>query len=160
MGIFALMSVRSVKNVFLILVFLIPAASGFSQLDPVKWEARAVHRDAEDIVELLAIMEGEWHIYSQHLPSDEGPIPTQFHWDLPSGVKLVGEVVEDEAQEVYDKNFMMNVRYFSQEATFTQKLLIGNGNIKGEAFVTVTYMVCNDEMCLPPKDQNITVKLN
>lgn len=44
--------------------------------------------------------------------------------------------------------------YFEGEVDFTNKVIV-----KGETTVSVTvmFMICNDEMCLPPTEKTITI---
>ena len=64
------------------LLFSILFSSIFSQaqiFDPVSWTTETkVFEDGK--VELLvhATIEKDWHLYSQTLPSDDGPIATEF----------------------------------------------------------------------------------
>ncbi|HYG52693.1 MAG TPA: protein-disulfide reductase DsbD N-terminal domain-containing protein [Flavobacteriales bacterium] len=129
-------------------------AQGYSQ---VKWDfsGRKTKNSAELI--LKATIEKGWHVYSQHLKGD-GPIPTQFTFQLPKGVKKAGETKEPEPIKHFDQNFGMNVLYFEKEVEFTQEL---KGKITGAMVVTgqVTYMICNDEMCYPPVDVAFEIKL-
>jgi thiol:disulfide interchange protein DsbD len=53
----------------------------------------------------------------------------------------------------------MSVSYFENSASFNQKIAI----LKGNSFkldMDVTFMACNDEMCLPPTTQEFTIDVN
>jgi thiol:disulfide interchange protein DsbD len=64
-------------------------------------------------------------------------------------VKLIDKVVEPTPIREYDENFEANLDFFKSTVTFTQKVdKKSNGKVTG----TITYMVCNDVMCLPPVD--------
>jgi len=101
-------------------------------------------------VECTATVQEGWHIYATRLENDLGPVPTTIRL-LPSGsYSLVGELDEPKAEEVFDPNFEMLVRYHSGAPRFVQHVRPsgkGEPTIKGE----VEFMVCNDVTCLPPE---------
>lgn len=126
----------------------------------VSWASKVNWTSNNDTVtiEIIATIEDGWHLYSQHLESDQGPLATVFSFTPSANVILTSEVMEGKAKEEYDENFGMNVRFFEKSAVFTQKVvrktaesvtLIGN----------VNYMVCNDEMCLPPIDVPLNINI-
>lgn len=145
------------KKLFVILLFfaaLTGQAQGHKQ---VQWEfsSRVVEGKTELI--LTAKVETGWHIYSQYMEGD-GPIPTSFEYKLPSGMKVDGKTIEPTPIKHYDENFGMDVYFFNEKAEFIQRL---NGETKKNEVVTgkVTFMICNDEMCLPPTDVPFEIKL-
>jgi thiol:disulfide interchange protein DsbD len=96
-------------------------------------------------------MDQGWHLYDTYLP-EGGPIATEFVFDDPSLFELVGELQKNpEPVEKFDNIFMLNLRFFSDVAVLTQKI-----RLKTDQAVTisghVTFMGCDDEMCLPPND--------
>lgn len=96
----------------------------------------------------VKIQEG-WHLYSQHIQNDIGPVPTSFNIEQLSGIRLVDSVSEPEPIKKYDENFEATLDFFEGEVLFTQKYTgVPSGPITG----TITYMLCNDRMCLPPVD--------
>lgn len=121
-------------------------------LDPVKWSLRTERR-SDSQLELIYTMraEKEWHVYSQFLESDQGPVPTVFGFNLPEGVQRKGEVVEPKAINAYDPNFMMTLSYHEGVAEFRQ--ILTGVTPTTEVFETwVEFMCCNEETCLPPID--------
>jgi thiol:disulfide interchange protein DsbD len=126
----------------------------FSQiLDPVDWEF-AYNKTGTMQYELVftAKIENRWHLYSQDIP-DGGPIPTSFSINESDNFELVGNVEEiSEAEEKYDPGFDMNLKLFSDKAVFIQKVkLISDGPVTISG--SVEYMSCDDQRCLPPKDE-------
>lgn len=117
--------------------------------DPVKWNY-TTEPLGDNMFNLVftAEIESHWHIYSQHLSPDEGPIPTAFDFKKISGAKLVGKTEEPTGKKVFDEQFQMDVVYFEDKVSFKQKvkLLEEKATIEGE----LTFMVCNEERCLPP----------
>jgi hypothetical protein len=128
--------------------------------DPVKW-VYSVKKLSADTYELkmTANVTGNWHIYAQDIP-DGGAVPTTFTFDKNPLLKLDGKVSEVGKQEkVYDKNFKMNLKYYSKKVDFVQKVKLKTPVItiaKGK----INFMVCNDEKCLPPKDVNFAISIN
>lgn len=139
-----------------LLTALTPAVSQI--YDPVKWKFSAEKQsETEYTIILKASVEKGWHLYSQHLGSQDGPIPTSFQFKKSADYSLVGKVDEGKSIKKYDPNFEMDLNFFENSATFKQKIKIENGTaamVKG----TLEYMVCNDEMCLPPELVDFSVQ--
>lgn len=128
--------------------------------EPVKWEVSSVKNGEDEYTILVkAKIEDGWHLYSQELPSDEGPVPTELTLDTVPGIEFLGGFSEPEAHTDYDPNFMMDLSYFEGEVTFKQKLKVTGDDIdKLEG--SVYYMICNDRMCLPPTLEEFYVNIN
>jgi thiol:disulfide interchange protein len=127
--------------------------------NPIKWSyaTKDAGNGQFDLIYVGTIDEG-WYTYSQFLESDEGPVPTSFTFEEGSHFKLVGKAVESgEIIKVYDKVFGMNLTKFKHKAIFTQRVQVADASkpIKGYH----SYMVCNEEMCLPPKDVDFSFKV-
>jgi Disulphide bond corrector protein DsbC len=139
-------------------VLMLCAFGVSAQQKPVKWSFNM--KDAGngefDIVMTGAIDEG-FYTYSQFLESEDGPIPTTVNFEEGAHFKLVGKAKESgEIIKVYDKVFGMNLTKFKHKAVFTQRVKVIDATkpIKGY----VNYMVCTDEMCLPPSDAEFSLK--
>jgi len=119
--------------------------------NPVVWST-SVEQNEEDETVLIATatIEEGWHLYSQHV-EDGGPIPTTFFY--PEDLKLKGETSEGEGKVVQDATFEMQLKYFGTKADFKQVVELKQGLNKINA--SVEFMVCNDEMCLPPKEVDL-----
>jgi len=111
----------------LTLIFLFASYnSGLGQiLDPVKWSFSSEKiNDGEAELNFKTTIDKGWHLYSQFI-EDGGPIPTSFHPDTSSDYKLIGTVEENgEVEKAYDPNFEMELKWFSHEVVFTQKIKI------------------------------------
>ncbi len=127
-------------------------------LQPVKWSYRAEQSvPGEATLVIKATIEKGWHLYSQNI-ADGGPIKTSFAFVPSPNYELVGKVDEGKAIEFFDKNFDMQLAYFANEATFSQKIKLKNSNaLKIEG--TVEFMVCDDEKCLPPELVDFTIDI-
>lgn len=101
------------------------------------------------------IKEG-WHLYSQHIDPMAGPIPTQFMFMANDLVELKGSVQEMEPIRKYDPNFEADVLFFEQQAIFVQDIQLQSNTT---LTCIVTFMVCDDEKCLPPVDETIRINL-
>jgi len=129
-----------------------------AQLEPVNWsiEAEKVGDTEYDIVFTAKIDKG-WSVYSPHLESLDGPVPTTFEFQN-NDLKAIGKIKEaGNRKEMYDELFEMNLIKFSGKARFTQRVTVENSEtVKGY----LTYMTCNDESCLPPKDVEFEINLD
>lgn len=114
----------------------------------VTWTPSVVKIE-EGVYELWmkASIEKDWHIYAQKLEGDEGPEPTVVSFEPASTYIKQGDVIEDKSIKKYDPNFMMNVAYFENAASFKQVVKTTGTElpvIKG----SVKFMQCSDA-CLP-----------
>ena len=72
-------------------------------------------------------------------------------------MKLIGKTIEPESIREYDENFEGELNFFKENATFKQKMKVSTStSVKG----VITYMTCNDTMCLPPKDVEFVITIN
>lgn len=137
-----------------ITVFFVGAANA-QILNPVSFEYTVVKKNnsiAE--VRIKAMIQPKWHLYSVKNP-DGGAQPTEIKFD---NVNTVGSIKEDgKLKTVFEKEFKVNQKYFENTVSFVQliKLKPGNNKISG----TITYMVCNDRQCLPPKEVEFKIKI-
>ena len=122
-------------------------------LDPVsfKTEFNKVSDDVAEIVFTAKIDPG-WHIYSTDL-GDGGPISASFNIDKITGAHVDGKLLPvGNEQDVYDKLFGMDVRYFEKEAKFVQRIRLEGGTYRIEGYLE--YAACNDQNCLPPSEES------
>ncbi len=132
--------------------FFLCIFSGLAQ-DEVSWEV-SLNADQSEVLVNATIGDG-WHLYSTEKASDLGPIPTEIVIDE-EGVEIIGDVQEPDPKATYDPNFGETLYYFEQEVTFSQEIeLKGAKELNG----TITYMVCNDVMCMPPVDYKFSIEL-
>ena len=107
-------------------------------------------------VEFQATIAGGWHLYSQHIKNDIGPVPTNFVYTESTGITTESPIAEPKPIQEYDENFEATLDFFKDQVRFTQKIKSGS---KGTLTGYVTYMVCNDVMCLPPVDVPFTITI-
>ena len=152
------------KNFFRHLVVFSFAIFSFSFIkaqpkDPVGWTYEAKKKDNKtyDLI-ITATLPKPWHIYSQNT-SDGGPIPTKITFNANPLVKKSGKVVETgKLIKSFDENFKVNVLSYADKVVFTQTVKLKTA-AKTSVSGKVEYMVCNDEMCLPPTKKSFTIKL-
>ena len=107
--------------------------------------------DKEATLVLTATIKDKFHIYSQFLSSNDGPIPTTFEFTPNKNFELIGKVQEQHAEEIYDEAFQMKLNIFEKTAVFKQKIKI----LVKEKFSVdgkLSFMACDNRMCLPPED--------
>jgi len=141
------------KYALLVLVMTFFSGRAFSQ-DKVKWTVS--YNETEKQIEFRADISDGWHLYSQFIRNDIGPVPTTFVFEENTTVKRSGNVAEPEAIHAYDENFEASLDFFKNQVVFTQKIAPGS---KGTVSGYITYMVCNEIMCLPPVDIDFKVTI-
>ena len=131
------------------------AHHSFTQ-NKVKW---VLDFDSErDYLQVKGDIEEGWHLYSIKTDPNAGPIPVQIKSKKSKYFRSKGGFIEKfDAIKIFDANFDSDVYIFEKNYLAEQKI-----KLKKETFieVRVTYMICNDEMCLPPIDELLSIKLN
>jgi len=136
---------------FLTLFAVLISTALFAQ-NPIKWSfsTKDVGNCQVDLI-ITGVIDDGWYTYSQFLESEDGPVATALTFKEAENYKLVGKAKESgEIIKVHDKVFDMMLTKFKHKAIFTQRVELKNPAATIEGYMN--YMVCNDEMCLPPKD--------
>jgi len=147
------------KKIFLLILISITIGAVNAQiLNPVHWVYSAKKIDAKTYeIHITALVDDKWHIYSQD--AGDGPVPTSFSFTTNPLLILDGKVKEvGTLEKIYDPNFKSELKYYEKQVDFVQKVKVRSAAatvIKG----TVSFMVCNDRQCLPPKDIPFSIKL-
>lgn len=142
----------------LIGLFAVQNTVSAQQESPVKWTFIAKKTKKKDHYQLIATatINSGWSIYSQFI-EEGGPVPTAFTYDI-EAASLVGKTEEvGDKIEGLDPIFEINLIKYKKTVRFEQTVKAKRGQkING----SVTFMVCNDESCLPPREVpfEITVK--
>ncbi len=138
------------KNKLLLLTLILLTTFGaFAQLaSPVKWtyDQKKVSDTEIELIFKAAIEQG-WHLYGTDLP-EGGPNSTTFNFEPDSlHYQFSGKITPATAPiREFDKIFNMELSFYSNEATFSQKITISDQTpfvLKG----TIEYQSCNDETC-------------
>jgi thiol:disulfide interchange protein DsbD len=149
------MNIRN--QVFAILLLACGLASA-QILEPVSWSTsvRTLEGGRLELVASAKIDAG-WHVYSQFIGSD-GPIPTTFMTPDSKDLVVQRPVREPKPIIEFDKNFGMELAYFSKKVDF-----VIDAKRKNQSAFTYTaevdFMVCDDARCLPPELVSLTFKV-
>lgn len=149
------------KKIIAVTLLLLTSFFSFSQIyEPVQWSTSAEKiTDSEFDLVIKATIDNGWHLYSQTIP-DGGPIPTTFNFSISENeYQLIGNTVEGDGHEEFDKVFEMDIKYFENETVFKQRIRLlktGKTIVNG----TVEFMVCDDTNCLPPTEVDISFTLD
>ena len=125
----------------------------------VHWQAEALEKNGHFIpIQISAEIEPGWHLYSAETPKNAGPIPISFEIQKNRFVKLTMPFIEKtKAIKKFDANFDSDVYIFEDK-------FLGEFKVKSKKdtmlSMTVTYMICNEVMCLPPIDETLSIKLD
>lgn len=131
--------------------------------DPVKWSfsIKPVQGNEYELI-FKATIEDKWHLYSQHIATDDPnaitPVPTSFHFNANKAFELIGSVEEISKPKVeFDPNFELNLAFFEHEAIFIQRVKVN------EPYVIngyLEFMCCDDKQCLAPKEVEFQFDFN
>lgn len=107
-------------------------------------------------IEITADIAEGWHLYSQSINPEIGPIPTQFSFTNNDKIEFIGKVEEPKPIVEFDENFEAMLEFFKGKVLFSQKI-----NLKDATLLElqITFMVCNETMCLPPTDKKLSIEI-
>ncbi len=147
---------------FLSIIFCIVSIGLFAQQDrePIKWSFD-INQVGPTEYELMyrADLDAPWVIYSKDTGKG-GPIATSVSFTS-DNVKPVDEGIESgERKEGMDELFGINVIKYSYKQAYILKQRVDVNDISKPITGYVTYMVCNNKVCIPPTDANFSFKIN
>ena len=144
------------KKAFFTIITLVSLSASYAQiLNPVRFDYSVVKKGNNLYeVHIKTLLEPKWHIYSVKNP-EGGAEATKIKVNEGSSVGTVKE--KGKLRTDYDKEFKVDQKFYEGSVDFVQlvKTNAGDKNITGN----ITYMVCNDKQCLPPKDVAFKIKL-
>ncbi len=144
------------KSTFLALLLFVTSAVYGQMADPVQVSTLIDVTGSEATVTFKASIEPGWHLYSTNLPAG-GPTSAEVVFEILEGAELQGSLVAGKGEiEKNDPIFEMKVRYYENEATFTQKVKLLGGEYRLQGYLR--YGACNDETCLPPTTYEFDIK--
>jgi thiol:disulfide interchange protein DsbD len=110
-------------------------------------------------VRFRASISGDWKMYALDSPPPSRGVGVAFD-SLAAGLQH-SPIRQRTPQRGYDPNFEKDVTYFAGEAVLEADIAVDASVAPGTYDVagTITYMICNDQMCLPPTDQPFTQPL-
>jgi thiol:disulfide interchange protein DsbD len=142
---------------FILYFILLPSLTA-QMYDPVSWSIQ--HKKVSDQVyniTLEANIEEGWHLYGTNIP-EGGPIATSLIFSESENYELQGELNNViEPVRKMDPTFDMELELFDGKAAFSQQIQVTQSPAVIE--VTVEYMCCDDNRCLPPTEKTLTTTI-
>ena len=138
-----------------LLSFALVSTNSWGQIeDPAHWSVDLYESDQEGLVDIVfeCKLDPSWKVYSQDVDPMAGPMPTYFDFILPEGVEKPSKVNECKPKVEYDPNFMVDLKFFKKTAYFWATLDLSTVTEADSIGGFYSFMVCNNEMCLPPTD--------
>lgn len=135
--------------------FMVFAQSGSAK--QVKWTFSSKKiADNTYEVKLTANINGDYHIYAQEAGVD-GPVPTSVNFTSNPLISFNGKIKEQgKLIKKYESAWSGNVNYYEKTVDFVQVVKLktrAKTNLNGK----VEFMVCNDNLCLPPSEVEFKV---
>ena len=145
------------KFIALFISLFVSAVAMAQPESPVKWSVSAVETDATTYeVRLTADIDQGWHIY------DFGPYAEDLYISTTEitidGAEKIGSITPSKApHRAYDDVYEAEIGTWEGKVVFTQK-------VKAAAepktvSIDVFYGACNDQNCIPPKSEQLSVKI-
>ena len=146
------------KKIFILFFTLLSVITSAQIFTPVSWNfSQKQVSDNEIELQFKATIDDGWYLYSQFI-GDDGPVPTELTFTSEGGYSLVGNPKEGEPIEEFDPNFDMILKYFKNEAIFTQIVQVSSSedfNLDGNVY----FMVCDEAQCLPPEEVEFSFEI-
>jgi len=123
----------------------------FAQMvNPVTWSYQSKKiSDSEYLLISKATIKPGWHLYSQFF-EDGGPIRLTFDYKQSNDFKLIGKTKESPAPtKEHDEIFNINVAFFSNTATFSQKIKVLSSKDFKVDLIIEGQACMEDGMCVP-----------
>jgi hypothetical protein len=124
----------------------------------VKWIYYKKRLNA-DIFELRfsALIDQGWHIYSQKQPENSVAIPSSFLFDKNSEIKFIGKVKEQgKLISSIDSVAGISQNEYEGKVDFVQLIKMRQADTK-DISVNITFQLCTDETCLPPRKMRLSL---
>jgi thiol:disulfide interchange protein len=135
------------KLLFILFAFLAFAKVNAQVLDPAKWTT-AIEKKSETnyVLTFNAVIEKDWHIYSQFTP-DGGPLPLEIIFkDQKGNFDLVGKAKESKTTTAFNDIFGVNETFFHDKAQIQQEIKLVNPKVTAIQ-VELNYQICK-EVCI------------
>jgi len=154
LDLFKLLKMKIICSLFLSVFAL--SLSSQQNLNPASWSFD-INQVGQNDYELLfkADIDENWVIYSMDTP-DGGPIPTSINYtsdnvDSQDKAKEMGE-----RKVTMDQMFDMKVIKYSSKQPYILKQKVTVTDTSKPITGYVSYMMCNNEVCLPPRDADFS----
>jgi hypothetical protein len=127
--------------------------------DPTQWKYEVKKKNATEYELIFHLdLKSGWHIWSLHPGGDGYEIVPSVAFDTNPKVKVKGKLAEKgKATTTKMEGIDGKITYLSGKIDYVQNITVnGNTKITGKH----TYQVCNDNLCLPPKDKDFVFEIN
>ena len=148
---------KSLRYLVFFLAVCLVSAPSFAQMtdDPTSWKYEVKKKSATEYQLIFHLdLKTGWHIWSLNVGGDGYEIVPSFNFDNNPKVKFKGKVAEKgKATTTKMEGIDGKVTYLNGKIDYVQDVIVaGNTKMTGK----LTYQVCNDKMCLPPKDKGFS----
>jgi hypothetical protein len=152
---------KLLRYVFLFIpVFLVTSAS-FAQMtqEPTSWKYEVKKKSATEYQLIFHLeLKPEWHIWSLHPGGDGYEIAPSFTFDKNAQVKLKGKPTEKGKPIIKTiTGIDGKVTYYQGKVDYTQNVTVKGKHLKITG--KHNYQVCNEQMCLPPRDRDFEFEI-
>jgi Disulphide bond corrector protein DsbC len=129
--------------------------------DPVHWSYEAQKlKDKIYEIHITATMDEGWHIYSQTQPKEAIAQPTNIVFTKNPLLVFSGKVQEIGKKEMYEDKVTEIKQYqYGGKVDFVQVITL-KAAVKTNITGSLTWQVCTDERCLPPKTITFNVPVS
>ncbi|TYC18159.1 hypothetical protein ES677_01910 [Bizionia gelidisalsuginis] len=116
-------------------------------IEPVQWitQTKRLSKNEYALI-IVANIEKSYHLYAQTVPH-KGPEPTVFIFEKSDHYTLIGNTSEEKGHTVYDSIFKLDIKSFSTQTTFKQKIKITN-TTTFKINAEIEFMSCNNTTCM------------
>jgi thiol:disulfide interchange protein DsbD len=140
---------------FLLATLLFISVSGFAQMGSAKqvsWTFSSKKiGDKQYEVKMTATIAGNYHLYAQ-VAGVEGPVPTAITF-TPNPLLTMDGKPQEQGKKItkMEEAWGGKVNFYEKTVTFVQ---VVNAKTKAKTSLNgkIEFMVCNDELCLPPAE--------
>ncbi len=109
-------------------------------------------------VTITADIAGDYHLYAQDAGA-EGPVPTTIRFQPNPLLTLVGKPTEKGKKiSKLEKVWGGKVNYYDKTVSFVQ-VVTAKTKAKTSLNGIIEFMVCNDEVCLPPSELPLKIAI-
>lgn len=121
---------------------------------------QAVRPGERFAVRLHAEVAEGWYMYALKSPAGQ-PLSVSLD-SLPAGIDTTGTLRQSDPTRKYDPNFEADAFFYDDTAEVRTGLQVDEEMTPGTYTVSgsVRYMVCNDEMCMPPTTTPVSVTVD
>lgn len=120
------------------------------------YNAKKIAEKKYEIIIEASIEEG-WHLYSQKQPQTAIGVPTKIKFNKNPLIVINGAPNEVGLLEQHvEKTLGIESWQYSEKVAFKQSVTL-KANAKTNITGTITYQVCTDERCMPPKTISFSI---